>query len=150
MVKDALCLTDIRERKWGICHFVSERVLVAFGAVMVADCLIMTPKAFPTKAAFVIANPKAGRAAVRHEGVHAFKSRPAGRDVEHVLTVSSTAFFWSADCPNPQRVASQTRLEQSPAPRFGAAAASWDNSRSGQMRTRPNISRRRRRGGMAR
>ena len=51
-------LTDIRERKWGICHFVSERVLVAFGAVFVADCLIMTPKAFPTKAAFVIANPK--------------------------------------------------------------------------------------------
>src|ERR1019366_5469224 len=51
-------LTDIRERKWGICHFVSERVLVAFGAVFVADCLIMTHKAFPTKAAFVIANPK--------------------------------------------------------------------------------------------
>ena len=99
MVKDALCLTDIRERKWGICHFVSERVLVAFGAVMVADCLIMTPKAFPTKAAFVIANPKAGRAAVRHEGVHAFESRPAGRDVENVLAVSSTAFFGARIVP---------------------------------------------------
>jgi hypothetical protein len=35
----------------------------------------------------------------------------------------------SADCPNPQRVTSQTRLNESHAVRFGAAAASWDNSR---------------------
>jgi len=34
------------------------RVLFAFVPVIVADCEIMTPKAFPTKAAFVIANPK--------------------------------------------------------------------------------------------
>src|ERR1035441_1172311 len=61
-------LTDIRGRKWGICHFVGERVLVAFPAAMVADCLIMTPKAFPTKVAFAGAGLKAGRAAVRHAG----------------------------------------------------------------------------------
>ena len=46
-------------------------------------------------------------------------------------------FFGGADCPNPQRVASQTRLGKSHAPRFGAAAASWDNSRSGQSRPPP-------------
>ena len=34
------------------------RVLVAFPAVFIAFCVIMTPKTFPAKAAFVIANPK--------------------------------------------------------------------------------------------
>jgi len=34
------------------------RVLVAFPPVVVADCEIMGSKVFPTKAAFVIANPK--------------------------------------------------------------------------------------------
>ena len=59
--------------------------MVAFGAVLVAGGEIITPEAFPAKAALVGASPKAGRAAVRHEGVHAFESRPAGRDVEDVL-----------------------------------------------------------------
>ena len=76
-------LTDIRERKWGICHFVSERVLVAFGAVLVADGEMITPKALPTKVAFAGAGPPAGRAAVRHAGFHDFYFRPPGRVVEN-------------------------------------------------------------------
>ena len=32
--------------------------MIAFVPVIVTDCEMMTPKAFPTKAAFVIANPK--------------------------------------------------------------------------------------------
>jgi hypothetical protein len=34
------------------------RVFVVFPAVFVANCAIMTPKVFPAKAAFVMANPK--------------------------------------------------------------------------------------------
>ena len=38
--------------------FGCRRVFVAFPAVIIAVCVIMTPKMFPAKAAFVIANPK--------------------------------------------------------------------------------------------
>ena len=35
--------------------------MIAFVPVMVADCEIIPPKTFPTKAAFMIAKPKAKR-----------------------------------------------------------------------------------------
>ena len=49
----------------------------------------------------------------------------------------SAPVFRSADCPYPQRVASLTRLEKFHAGRAGAAAASWDNSRSAEKTSRP-------------
>ena len=52
------CLTDIRQRKRRILLAGQGQVFIAFVPVLVADCEIMTPKAFPTKAAFVMANPK--------------------------------------------------------------------------------------------
>ena len=57
--------------------------MVAFPAVIVADFLMMIPKAFPAKAAFAGAGPKAGRAVGGHEGFHDFDFRPAGRVVEN-------------------------------------------------------------------
>jgi hypothetical protein len=51
-------LTGIRQRKRRITPAGHGRVLVAFPAVFIAFCVIMTPKTFPAKAAFVVANPK--------------------------------------------------------------------------------------------
>ena len=52
-------LTGIRRRKRRIAPSGHGRVFVAFPAVFVAVCAIMTPKTFPAKTAFVVANPKA-------------------------------------------------------------------------------------------
>ena len=51
-------LTDIRQPKRRILPTGHGPVFVAFLPVVVTDCKIMTPKAFPAKAAFVSANPK--------------------------------------------------------------------------------------------
>ena len=51
-------LTGIRQRKRRITPTGHGRVLVAFPAVIITVYAIMTSKTFPTKAAFVIANPK--------------------------------------------------------------------------------------------
>jgi hypothetical protein len=51
-------LTGIGQRKRRVTPASQGRVLVAFLPEFVADCEIMTAKGFPTKAAFVIANPK--------------------------------------------------------------------------------------------
>jgi integron integrase len=51
-------LTDIRQGKRRITPVGYGRVLIAFATVVAAFCVIMTPKKFPAKAAFVIANPK--------------------------------------------------------------------------------------------
>ena len=58
MIKRQLGLTDIRQRKRRILPAGDGQVLIAFRPVVVTDCEIMSPKVFPTKAAFVIANPK--------------------------------------------------------------------------------------------
>jgi len=52
------CLTCIRRRKRRITPASHGRVLIAFPAVFIIVCAIMTSKTFPAKAAFVIANPK--------------------------------------------------------------------------------------------
>ena len=57
-VRSLIRLTGIRQPNRGICQFGHFRVLVAFPVVFVTDGQIMTPKVFPAKAAFVIANPK--------------------------------------------------------------------------------------------
>src|SRR5580658_7383892 len=51
-------LTGIRQPKRRILQTGRGRVLVAFLPVVIADSEIMSLKAFPAKAAFVIANPK--------------------------------------------------------------------------------------------
>ena len=51
-------LTGIRQPKRRILRIGGDGVFIAFLPVIVADCEIVSPKAFPTKAAFVIANPK--------------------------------------------------------------------------------------------
>src|ERR1017187_635201 len=51
-------LTEIRRRKRRITPAGHGRGLIAFTPAIIAFCVIMTAKTFPTKAAFVIANPK--------------------------------------------------------------------------------------------
>jgi hypothetical protein len=51
-------LTVLRQPKRRILRTGQVRVLVAFLPLFVADKEIMTPKAFPAKAAFVMTHPK--------------------------------------------------------------------------------------------
>ena len=52
-------LTGIRQPKRRVTLAGHGQVFIALAAVVVADFEIMTPKVFPTKAALVMANPKA-------------------------------------------------------------------------------------------
>ena len=58
IMRAARRLTGIRPPKGRVTPAGCRRVLVAFAPVFAAFCMIMTPKAFPAKAALVIANPK--------------------------------------------------------------------------------------------